>query len=210
MPALDSFGSGCSRTTVYGARERSRGKPARMRVWHPRAPVLRFARPSPFTVGRGPVPRRASIGETALVCMRFSRGSNDRGGQAPVLRFARPSPFTVGRGPVPRRASIERETAWVGVRFSRRSNDRGGQAPALRLVRCSRALAVETRSPARVAGEGLRATGTPSPRGLSYRTHRNMKHPRLCTSQILTTSTSPVSNERFAARVTASVFTASA
>ena len=35
---------------------------------------------------------------TALVGVRFSRRSNDRG--------ARPSPFTVGRGPVPRRASI--------------------------------------------------------------------------------------------------------
>ena len=51
------------------------------------------ARPPPFTVGRGPVPRRASIGKTALVCVRFSRRSNDRGGQAPALRYARPSPF---------------------------------------------------------------------------------------------------------------------
>ena len=41
----------------------------------------------PFTVGRGPVPRRASIErETALAGVRFSRGSNDRGGQAPALR----------------------------------------------------------------------------------------------------------------------------
>ena len=48
------------------------------------------------------------------------------------------------------------------------------------------------------------------PRGLAYRTHQNMKPPRLRASQILTTSTSPVSNERFAARVTANVFTASA
>ena len=39
-----------------------------------------------FTVGRGPVPRRAAIGETALAGVRFSRGSNDRGGQAPALR----------------------------------------------------------------------------------------------------------------------------
>ena len=39
-----------------------------------------------FTVGRGPVPRRASVGKTALVGVRFSRGSNDRGGQAPALR----------------------------------------------------------------------------------------------------------------------------
>ena len=40
----------------------------------------------PLTVGRGPVPRRASIGKTAFVGVRFSRGSNDRGGQAPALR----------------------------------------------------------------------------------------------------------------------------
>ena len=40
----------------------------------------------PLTVGRGPVPRRASIRETAFVGMRFSRRSSDRGGQAPALR----------------------------------------------------------------------------------------------------------------------------
>ena len=39
-----------------------------------------------FTVGRGPVPRHASVGETALVGVWFSRGSSDRGGQAPALR----------------------------------------------------------------------------------------------------------------------------
>ena len=51
------------------------------------APALRFARPSPFTVGRGPVPRRATIGkEMVLVGGRFSRESGDRGGQAPALR----------------------------------------------------------------------------------------------------------------------------
>ena len=53
------------------------------------APALRYARPSPFTVGRGPVPRHASIGETALDGVRFSRGSDDRGGQAPALRAKR-------------------------------------------------------------------------------------------------------------------------
>ena len=84
-----------------------------------------------FTVGRGPVPRRASVGETALVGVRFSRRSNDRGGQAPALRYAGPSPFTVGRGPVPRHASVG-ETAFVCVRFPRGSSTRGGQAPALR------------------------------------------------------------------------------
>ena len=41
----------------------------------------------PLTVGRGPVPRHASIErETAWVCVRFSRRSGDRGGQAPALR----------------------------------------------------------------------------------------------------------------------------
>ena len=60
-----------------------------------------------FTVGRGPVPRHASVEETALVGVRFSRESNARGGQAPatvckavsVYRRARacPSPC-LGRG----------------------------------------------------------------------------------------------------------------
>ena len=40
----------------------------------------------PFIVGRGPVPRRASAGETALAGVQFSRRSSDRGGQAPALR----------------------------------------------------------------------------------------------------------------------------
>ena len=96
------------------------------------APARRFARVPPFPVGRGPVPRRASVGKTALVGVRFSRRSNARGGQAPARRFARPPPFPVGRVPVPRHASIERETALVGVQFSCRSGARGGQAPALR------------------------------------------------------------------------------
>ena len=65
-----------------------------MRVWHPRAPALRYARPSPFTVGRGPVPRHASVGrKMALVGVRFSRGSGTRGEQAPALRLSRPPPF---------------------------------------------------------------------------------------------------------------------
>ena len=50
------------------------------------SPALRFARPSPFTVVRGPVPRHASVEETALAGVHFSRGSDDRGGQAPALR----------------------------------------------------------------------------------------------------------------------------
>ena len=71
------FGSRCSRTTVPGAPERSRGT-------GPRATVKKSVL---LTVGRGPVPRRASVGrETALVGVRFSRRSCDREGQALALR----------------------------------------------------------------------------------------------------------------------------
>ena len=99
-----------------------------------------------------------------------------RGGQAPALRYARPPLFTVGRGPVPRHASVG-EMALAGGRFSRRSGARGGQAPALRARKgfsspCPvrervlpnyghwgpRALAGDTRSDARMASEGPRAT----------------------------------------------------
>ena len=115
-----------------------------MRVWHPRAPALRFARPPPFTVGRGPVPRHASIGKTVLVGVQFSRGLTLAGetlsdarmaSEGPRATVKKTPPFTVGRGPVPRHASIERKTPFVGVRFLRGSNDRGGQAPALRYAR---------------------------------------------------------------------------
>ena len=79
------------------------------------APALRLVGPSPFTVGRGPVPRHATVEEMALVGVRFLRRSNDRGGQAPALRLMRPSPFH------------RRARACPSPR-----NDRGGQAPALR------------------------------------------------------------------------------
>ena len=89
-------------------------------------------------VGRGPVPRHASVEETVLAGVRFSRRASTRRGQAPALRLSRPSPFhrrAVGN-PVPRHASVE-ETVLAGVRFSRRSGTRRGQAPALRLSRPS-------------------------------------------------------------------------
>ena len=38
------------------------------------APALRCARPSPFPVGRGPVPRRASVGERAWLACVFRAG----------------------------------------------------------------------------------------------------------------------------------------
>ena len=57
--------------------------PARVAGEGPRATVKKNV---PFTVGRGPVPRHAIGRETALAGVRFSRGSNDRGGQAPAIR----------------------------------------------------------------------------------------------------------------------------
>ena len=48
------------------------------------------------TVGRGPVPRHASVEETAWAGMRFSRRSSDRGGQAPALRAKKPDPDPFG------------------------------------------------------------------------------------------------------------------
>ena len=77
-------GNGVGWRAFFAQVGRSRGKPARMRVWHPRAPALRFARPPPFTVGRGPVPRRASIEENGVGWRAFfaqierSRGTGPR------------------------------------------------------------------------------------------------------------------------------------
>ena len=48
--------------------------------------VLKDLKRCRSTVGRGPVPRHAIGMETALVGVRFSRGSGARGGQAPALR----------------------------------------------------------------------------------------------------------------------------
>ena len=122
--------------------------------------AIRFARPSPFTVWRGPVPRHASVcpgngvgWRSVFARVERSRGTGPRATvaeQPPFHRMARacPSPclgrgngfdwrsvfarVERSRGTGPRRASIAGETALVGVRFSRRSNDRGGQALALR------------------------------------------------------------------------------
>ena len=79
-----------------------------------------------FTVGRGPVPRHASVEETALVGVRFSRGSNDRGGQAPALRCARPSPFHRRARACPS-PCLDREGNGVGLRafFARVGRSRG-------------------------------------------------------------------------------------
>ena len=47
---------------------RSRGKPARMRVWHPRAPRYGCRDRFPFTVGRGPVPRHRFAARQPHLC----------------------------------------------------------------------------------------------------------------------------------------------
>ena len=58
------------------------------------AHALRLSKPPPFTVGESLA--MPSERETALVGVRFSRRSDDRGGQAPALRarkgFASPCP----------------------------------------------------------------------------------------------------------------------
>ena len=120
--------------------QRSRGKPSWMRVWKPPRPPRYVIRKPSFTVGRGPVPRHATIaGETrsdarmetseAPALRHLARGfsqkrraracpspSNDRGGQAPALRH-------LARG-----LSQERRARACPSPC----NDRGGQAPALR------------------------------------------------------------------------------
>ena len=104
-----------------------------MRIWHPRAPALRGLKRSrgtgpratvfgtaPFTVGRGPVPRHATIaGETRSDARVASEGpratvsstaafsvcslrSPDR--KRPRSELSR-APFYGGRGPVPRHAN---------------------------------------------------------------------------------------------------------
>ena len=115
------------------------------------------------TVGRGPVPRRASVEETALVGVRFSRSASARGGQAPALREktvlhcrarACPSPC-LGRGNS------------RGVRFSRSASARGGQAPALRektVLHC-RARACPSPCLGRGNSRGVRFSRSASARG---------------------------------------------
>ena len=72
---------------IAGDRPPRSGMPGRLRFTVSRGTGPRATiKNATLTVGRGPVPRRASVGEAALVCVRFSRGSVDRGGQAPALR----------------------------------------------------------------------------------------------------------------------------
>ena len=87
-----------------------------------------------LTVGRGPVPRRASVGKTAWVGVRFSRRSHDRGGQAPALRAKE---LFASLCAVREQASPNYSLLKVLKDLKRCFDgcDRGGQAPALRLSR---------------------------------------------------------------------------
>ena len=123
----------------------------------------------PFIVGRGPVPRHAAIaGETRSDARMASEG--------PALRVLRPPSFTVGRGPVPRHAAIARPCrsrspealasmpSDLDPFVIRRSQTTEGETHIVTME-----IAGETRSDARVASEGPRATGKSRPGGLSYR-----------------------------------------
>ena len=95
------------------------------------APALRFAMPSSFTVGRGPVPRRASVqnGKRLWAAGGFradrrSRGTGPRATVCNAVFFHRraracPSPCL----------GSERETALGGGWFSRRSTLAGDRPP---------------------------------------------------------------------------------
>ena len=52
----------------------------------------------PLPVGRGPVPRRASVGETALAGVQFSRRSGTRGGNPLACAYGRRGPPRCGPG----------------------------------------------------------------------------------------------------------------
>ena len=111
------MGTGVGLRAFFVQIERSRGN----------APALRLSKPSPFTVGRGPVPRRASVG--------MGNGLGLRAFFARVLRSRGPVPrATVGEAAarLTRSRSGEPELRSLG-----HADDRGGQAPALRTNRAN-------------------------------------------------------------------------
>ena len=112
---------------------------------------------SSFPVGRGPVPRQASVvSSSGGWCADVFRLVERSRGTGPRATGKKRSPFPVGRGPVPRRASVVSSSVgaiagdrpprygWGGsLRFPvgrwlvprqaiGHASDRGGQAPALR------------------------------------------------------------------------------
>ena len=113
---------------VFAQIERSRGKPARMRVWHPRAHALRLSRPSPFhrRARACPSPCHRAPKKTSLVLFR-SVGPKTL---LLTLEIAgdRPPRYEKKTLPSHRRARACPSPCLALAQ----SNVRGGQAPALR------------------------------------------------------------------------------
>ena len=112
----------------------SRGKPARMRVWHPRPP--RYG-------GKNAAPsRRARACPSPCCCLPDIRGGNPLacacGIRGPRATMKKTPPLHVGRGPVPRHAAVYRKLARAcpspyGIGKAVGPSDvREGQALALR------------------------------------------------------------------------------
>ena len=121
------------------AMHRSRGKPARMRVWHPRAPARRslkrsrgtgprptVARTVSFTVGRGPVPRHAPIAGETHSDARMETSEGPRATEPETIAGDRPPRYGSQNGSLSRRARAC-PSPCCGL-----TETRGGQAPALR------------------------------------------------------------------------------
>ena len=128
----------------------------------PRAPVSGTA---PFTVGRGPVPRHRFAVRPSHLC---SSGSPD------------PDLFVIRRS-----QTTEVETHIMTMELAGDRPPRYGEKRPLH--RRAWALACHTRRRAgfprhapvcrTIAGDRTPRYGNIEPRGLSYRTHQNMKHP---------------------------------
>ena len=133
------------RKQPVGPNRRTRGtrSDARVASEGPRATVKRT---SPFTVGRGPVPRHATIA-------RGTRSDARMASEGPRATVKRTPPFTVGRGPVPRHATIARDRPSP-------CNDREGQALALRSLKRSRGTGPRATGPETIAGDRPPRYGT--------------------------------------------------
>ena len=129
----------------------------------------RYDKKCPLTVGRGPVPRHRActrpcssgspdpdpfvIRRSQTTVGETHIGTMEIAGDRPP-RYDKKCPLTVGRGPVPRHRSHN---------------------PTLAGDRPPRYGHIETME---LAGDRPPRYGHIEPRGLSYRTHRNMKHPQ--------------------------------
>ena len=146
---------------IVRARQRSRGTGPRDTK---KNGAIRKKTP-PRNVGRGPVPRHATIaGETRSHARMASEGPR---ATKKTARYKKNATRNVGRGPVPRHATIAGETrsharmASEGpratkktARYKKNATRNVGRGPVPRHA----TIAGETRSHARMASEGPRAT----------------------------------------------------